>query len=330
MSIINMEKIDRLTKSINKAKDFGVDKAPKKGFFSKLFSGFNQKSYEKELRLNSGSKNRDKNNLEALTNYLSSGGNPNAKRSNLKTPLIMSVNTTQEVATLLSYGADVNARDNYGKTLLDRELSHIYGNGEGFINENNKDNQKIVEKAILLMKNGANIDNEIMQKVLKEAALSPDNQLLKSVVQTVAEVNPKIYKEYEKYAEEHNAPKQTDAKNQELSARDFTEIVDNTKNEINSNEKEKENHIAELATSIKALLEKNQDIEIMPYEDFKKKLSSSNTEEMSLEKYSQLITKTLAKQDYNMGIQKQTEIEANRNNTQTEENNHSEQISPSR
>ncbi len=68
----------------------------------------------------------------------------------------------------------------------------------------------------------------------------------------------------------------------------------------------------------------------MPHEDFKKKLSSSNTEEMSLEKYSQLITKTLAKQDYNMGIQKQTEIEANRNNTQTEENNHSEQISPSR
>src|SRR5574344_1818713 len=128
MSIINMEKIDSLTKSINKAKDFGnfgVNKAPKKGFFSKQFSGFNQKSYEKEIRLNSGTRNRDKNNLEALTKYLSSGGNPNAKHSSLKVPLIMSANTTQEVATLISYGADINARDNYGKTLLDRELSHI-------------------------------------------------------------------------------------------------------------------------------------------------------------------------------------------------------------
>ncbi len=287
MSGVNLSKLNSLTKDIKEALDFGKyenKEIPKKnGFFKNIFAGFGAKSYLKEVRNNMSIRNKDKYNTEALSNYLSKGGNPNLK-NNSGVPILANVRTLKEMSLILAHGGDVNARDKQGKTVLEILAQDKIGPNFGINNVNN------IEKMVLLLKNGANLEKNLGKDILNAALKNNQNEMLLSLVQTIAETNPKFIRNYAK-----ETGKDINALNDSLKTNIDKEwivpevIVESNENDNKSElSKNKENIVDEkidneVAQRVEKLLESNKNA--MPFEEFKKKLSSSNSENSAMIKY---------------------------------------------
>ncbi len=151
----------------------------KQGFLKGIFSKMSLNDYQKEVLENISLKNRDKLNLQALDKYLSDGGNPNVRVGKDKTPLLHTLNNIEQIKIALEYGADINIKNQYGKTLaqtlIDNKHSQLLHDLQNYISQNQNNHSKVID---ILNKNDNeiyNISKKIQEQEQKLKDLKSDN-----------------------------------------------------------------------------------------------------------------------------------------------------------
>lgn len=313
---VDINYLNRLSTEIKNAKDFGVyqgNEIKKAGFFTKLFNTFGIGAYKKEVNNNRGLKNKNKYNMEALDKYLSKGGNPNAIDKKFNTSLLESAKTIEEMSKILAYGGDVNARDNRGKTLLEKL-------GTNSLREKNKISSQDIDtvaRIIFLLKNSANLEKNLGMDLLKAALKGNDKELSGQLSQVIKETNPKVFNEFVKQNNmNNNYLKETFGIEQQgtgliIEQEEVVEVKKDIENELENNQTVEEKIDLDVDNRIAELLENNPGKKVMSFEEFRTKLSSSNTENSAKLKYENFIKKEINKPSQEVVQEETLENEVN-------------------
>ncbi|WP_152633163.1 ankyrin repeat domain-containing protein [Aliarcobacter butzleri] len=299
---VDMNYLNRLSTEVKNAKDFGVyqgNEVKKAGFFTKLFNTFGIGAYKKEVNNNRGLKNKNKYNMEALDKYLSKGGNPNAIDKKFNTSLLESAKTIEEMSKIIAYGGDVNARDNRGKTLLEKLSTNS-------LKEKNKISSQDIDtvaRIIFLLKNGANLEKNLGMDLLKAALKGNDKELSGQLSQVIEETNPKVFNEFVKQNNMNKdyLKKEFGIEKQESGLILKPEIIisEDIKNNIENNKQEnikvEEKIDLEVDSRINEILSKHSDKSLMTFEQFRSRISNKNTENSAKLKYENFLKLELRK-----------------------------------
>lgn len=181
---INERKIKSMSENITVSKDKGVYKGLdrpkiKEGFFQKIFQNSAvKKLYKDRISLSDNAK------YNLLENYLQKFS-PNVNVMPHDLPMIFMSKNVDELGLMLAYNADPNAKTPEGKTCFQVEINNL--------NNKNIKQESTIEKMLLLVKNGANVENQDAKEIFK---MSLENSDLKILSQSIAESNPKLMNDY--------------------------------------------------------------------------------------------------------------------------------------
>ncbi len=249
----------------------------KQGFLKGIFNKMSLSDYQKVVANNISLKNRDKLNLEALDKYLSDGGNPNVKIGKDNTPLLHNLDNIEQIAKLLEYGADINIKNQYGKTLAqtlaENKHSQLLHDLQNYISQNqNNSFEKLKDKTKLKGFLQKVINNQV-RLTLSEKQAQTYMDFLKSIKnkdteeKTEFKLNPDFFKQV------------NDIKNStfEEKAEFTTQKIDNLKDE-SQNIETKINDYKTTNKVDKSQLFKNLEKEIHEFSAMVEALKNENRE----------------------------------------------------